>query len=838
MKLATALKQYTRHWKQHDLTWDGLITWLELDEPADHKECGGYVLGELSPTTQQHYKGKLPDGDPCTALHRSKEAVVSRSAVALDADKAASDFFDTTCLAGTAMVLYTTWSHTPDEPRYRLLIPLDRDVTAVEYSLIVQALMSDLGAEQFDAGSAQAERLMYRPSTRGDGSYWYEIQDGIPLQADVWLERAYELGYLPTPERPKHHDTSSVRTQPGIHLHARVAIDAALARLVDCSLEGWAGEGWDNTTFEVACELVEYANSNWTGYTLDDAEADLLAAAPADEHFGYEQHMAKLASALRTVDGGSKPEPSTPGQDFSALPTQTVDVTNAAKAFEWLRQELGMSDLSGYFLRGSDVVFTPRVGDEGYRPPTHKGDDDGPAQVQRVGERMLAASIDTAYKVVKSGGRRGSRSAELFPYEVAARALSISSRLPNLRPLRAVTHTPTVRDDGSVLDQPGYDDASSVLYLPQKSVHVPCVPDAPRAHEVEQALKLVRSMVEEFPWESPHDEANFLAALLTPLLRQLVPPPYKLVVIQAPQRGSGKSLLASLMRIIHGGVFKSEYPRDSEEQRKVITAILDTTSAPVIQFDNVTGVVRSSVLDGLLTSAEWIDRVLGSGRMTSALVNDRLWVVTGNNVRIGGDLSRRTLWVTINANTDRPEERTDFRIQDLENWARARRGDILHALLVLIRGWVVQGMPADPAPTSDSFGHWTAVARGILGTAGLEGVVGHEKTRHEEADEDGDEWGTFLAAAHRTFGSEPWLTSELLERARWNVENEPEIKLEDLPGDVAERMGRSEVLASKSLGRWLSNRTNTWAQGYVLRMRKPKSAKHSKAWYVEAKSGV
>ena len=38
-----------------------------------------------------------------------------------------------------------------------------------------------------------------------------------------------------------------------------------------------------------------------------------------------------------------------------------------------------------------------------------------------------------------------------------------------------------------------------------------------------------------------------------------------------------------------------------------------------------------------------------------------------------------------------PELRTGFEIEDLEVWARDRRGDLIAALLTLIRAWVVAG---------------------------------------------------------------------------------------------------------------------------------------------------
>jgi hypothetical protein len=41
-------------------------------------------------------------------------------------------------------------------------------------------------------------------------------------------------------------------------------------------------------------------------------------------------------------------------------------------------------------------------------------------------------------------------------------------------------------------------------------------------------------------------------------------------------------------------------PRDADERRKSVTAALVDTTAPVVVFDNLAGVVRSSVLESFL----------------------------------------------------------------------------------------------------------------------------------------------------------------------------------------------------------------------------------------------
>ena len=103
-------------------------------------------------------------------------------------------------------------------------------------------------------------------------------------------------------EREIYLDDSPQRTG-GVHPDVAAMVATELARLEQCQREGWGGPLWNQTTFEVACNLVEFANSQWTGYSLDDAKADLLEHAPTDENFGRAEHLERWRSAVRKVAG-------------------------------------------------------------------------------------------------------------------------------------------------------------------------------------------------------------------------------------------------------------------------------------------------------------------------------------------------------------------------------------------------------------------------------------------------------------------------------------------------------------------------------------------------------
>jgi len=587
--------------------------------------------------------------------------------------------------------------------------------------------------------------------------------------------------------------------------------------------EGPKSRGWEGLTYQFVWALAKMAACPWTDFSADDARVSFenilpLEMAEAVPGKWYDGIVEKAES--EPVDTPPWVNRTSAEEDFaeavrSVQELPPCDHTNDSHVTRWLIRQVGQGPLSGLFRRGDeDLIYTPRVGEEGYEPPANPEDWDGPAQVRRMSPLRLASRVDASYRVFRSTKKEVVDM--VFKRELAERVMSDLDRCPSLKRVALVSHTPLARADGSVLDDPGYDEASQVLYLPEQGLRVPPVPPEPSVEEVEAARDLILWMLVDFPFVSEHDRANYLGCLLLPLLRNIVPPPYQMLIIGAPQRGSGKSLLAEIIRIVHGGVFRSEIPDGEDERRKVITSILDGTSAPVIQFDNVSGVLKSSTMDGLLTNAVWSDRRLG-GNENVIVPNDRLWVVTGNNVMIGGDMDRRVLWSTINANLEHPELRspTEFEESDLRGWVGDHRSEVLHSMLVLIRAWVAAGRPVREAPTSDSFGTMQQTLRGIMRHAGIGGEVGHQKSKPKRPDLDAEDWSIFLQAVRRVMGDEAWTARELLdtlEGAAFDDDGDC-LHPEELPGDLADKVRSAPHSVTKSLGKLLSSRQGQWAAG-------------------------
>lgn len=145
---------------------------LSKAKQDDIKDVGGFVLGVLK-------NGR-----------RKKDSVISRSALCLDMDYAEASvidqiemFFSFRCW------FYSTHKHTPEKPRFRLIVPLSRDVSPDEYMAVGRKVAEEIGIEQFDDTTYEPSRLMYWPSTSSDGEFIFREIDDELLDPDTILAK-------------------------------------------------------------------------------------------------------------------------------------------------------------------------------------------------------------------------------------------------------------------------------------------------------------------------------------------------------------------------------------------------------------------------------------------------------------------------------------------------------------------------------------------------------------------------------------------------------------------------------------------------------------------------
>ena len=187
LDIATAFSSGSKKWKNTQVTWEEFTEMLKKsvrtnetlqeylnaskDDQGKIKDVGGYVGGYL-------IGGK-----------RNINTVGHRQILTLDVDFGTSDFFfDFEMLYSCSAFLHATHKHSPTEPRYRLIIPLNREVSPDEYSAISRKVAGNIGIELFDPTTFDVNRLMYWPSNPKDVEYFWLEQRGEFLDADEILD--------------------------------------------------------------------------------------------------------------------------------------------------------------------------------------------------------------------------------------------------------------------------------------------------------------------------------------------------------------------------------------------------------------------------------------------------------------------------------------------------------------------------------------------------------------------------------------------------------------------------------------------------------------------------
>jgi len=401
---------------------------------------------------------------------------------------------------------------------------------------------------------------------------------------------------------------------------------------------------------------------------------------------------------------------------------------------------------------------------------------------------------------------------EVSPPSPVLAAVLARRRWPGLPALRKIISTPVLRLDGTLLQQPGYDPPTG-FYLATKT-HLGPVPEHPTPDQVAEARQfLLDKFLRDFPWRSPADRANYLALLVTPIIRPYTRSLAPFGLIEASMPGSGKTILTSCVGLLVGQRVLT-WPESDEELRKTVTTVL-ADQGGVVVFDNLTEgtVIDSAVLARLVTERTWTDRRL-STNAAATHPNDRLWLATGNNLRTGGDMASRTVWVRLDPDCPRPEARTGFTIPHLDTWILdpANQATALRHLLVLILDWTAAGAPTTSAvPTMRQFTRWAQRLGGFLTHHGVPGFL--DNTEHGlELDDDAAEWQAFLTRWHHLHASAPLTANELRAHAELDHPTAPDPWAGTFPTTSS-----GKPLSAKSLGRRLTGQLDRWRGTAVLR---------------------
>lgn len=325
----------------------------------------------------------------------------------------------------------------------------------------------------------------------------------------------------------------------------------------------------------------------------------------------------------------------------------------------------------------------------------------------------------------------------------AVNAVQARGQWKGIQHLEAIVECPILKPDGTILETPGYDADTAVIYMPNENF--PAVPKNPTHADALAAAAELLAVVHDFSFEAPEHQAAWLASVLTPFGRHAFAGPSPLNLIDANVPGAGKGLLTDVTATIAFGrpMPRMAAPINDDEFRKKITTIAFAAETAIL-IDNVAGSLGSPSFDAALTSCSWTDRMLGENTQLT-LPLSTIWYATGNNIVLAGDTPRRTLHIRLNVQVENPEQRTDFEHPDLHTWVKENRPRLAVAALTIMRAYFVAGRPDQQLPPWGSFQGWSNLIRESITWLGMvdPGVARQKMT--EQANDEANFLRRFLA---------------------------------------------------------------------------------------------
>ena len=188
LDISTGTSAGSRMWKNKKIKWVDLVKRLrnvtvtnetykefidaESKDQSKIKDVGGFVGGYLR------------------GGRRSPKNVIHRQVLSLDLDFAHMEFWeDFQIQFDCSAVIHSTHKHSKKAPRFRLVIPLSKEVSPDEHEAIARWVAGELGIDYFDKTTFEVNRLMFWPSVSKDSEYYFKEQRGDFLEVDYVLKQ-------------------------------------------------------------------------------------------------------------------------------------------------------------------------------------------------------------------------------------------------------------------------------------------------------------------------------------------------------------------------------------------------------------------------------------------------------------------------------------------------------------------------------------------------------------------------------------------------------------------------------------------------------------------------
>ncbi len=379
--------------------------------------------------------------------------------------------------------------------------------------------------------------------------------------------------------------------------------------------------------------------------------------------------------------------------------------------------------------------------------------------------------------------------------------------------LTGIINAPTLREDGSILDQPGYDAQTGLLFDPQGE-RFPLLPREPDRDTALRALAFLRDLIGSFPFVTPADRSVALSAILTTLIRRSLPTA-PLHGFNAPTAGTGKSMLvdiASMIATARPAPVIAQGKTEEEMEKRLGAALI--AGDVLIAIDNCEEPLGGELICQAMTQTSLKVRILGTS-LNAEVPSNATMFATGNNLTFVGDMTRRAIRATLDAGVERPELRAFDR--DPLALVAARRGDYVTAGLTILRAFHLAGRPEQSVPLG-SFTAWSGWVRDALIWLGeadpcetMEGMRGADP-KLEALTAALEEWRSVI-------GTDRVTVREIIERAaaqQTQLFGKAEYVNPEFREALLRVAGEGGAINGTRLGKWLSQHQNRIVAGHRI----------------------
>jgi putative DNA primase/helicase len=665
--------------------------------------------------------------------------------------------------AGVLGIVYTSPSHSEDAPRWRVLCPLSQEYTPDERDRFL-ARLNGLFGGIFANESWTRSQSYYYGSVNQNPSHRAESIEGTPID----LISELDMFAIRKPEKPKpngaHHGPA---TPPAEITDKRInGLIQSLLNNIRNAVDGTKYFTLRDTAFTIGGYL------HLTTWSVQQAVEACVAALPGAEDWEAARKTATAAveaGAAKPLDLADRPEFKARGKSNGAYAPDVPPVGDP------IPPPVGLPEPP----EPPDPPDVPPVGDAdgpGDAPPLPTIEcraGELPRMIREVQEAlvgsgvaiyqrgMLVQPIEQQYTAADGSM---THSAALVPLSAPAliklfteaarfekwdmrvnggaggwRAIDPPDRLVQIvlhnrsgwpfPVVRGVLTCPTLRPDGSILRDPGYDPISRYYLMFPDGLTVPDIASAPTKADAAAALGRLKDLISSYPFNSKASRSVGLAMLMTQVLRCAMPvSPMLAVSARAP--GTGKSHLVDLCSMVAIGrlcPIMGTGKNDEEAEKRINTMLL--AGVPGFSIDNVH---RDLDLDTLNQATE---RPMISIRVFGALEkveveNSVVVYMTGNNLAVVDEQGRRTLRCELDAGVERPERR-HFDGDPIYT-ARDKRGEYIADVLTIARAYHTGGDKPDLFPLG-SYGAWSHFVREPLVWLGeADPAETMEETEHDD----------------------------------------------------------------------------------------------------------